>query len=102
MSDIHAAEKIAQLTDTQKLHPVRHFIYTPTREAARTIAEELKQRGFQAKEHLSGKEAGWLVLARHEIAPTAKTLLAIRSAMEALAADIGGQYDGWEVEIRRH
>ena len=76
-----------------------HYLYVPDRDAANAIATDLKQSGFRAEECLSADGVKWLVLARHEIAPTENQMASLRESMGELVAPYGGEYDGWEVEV---
>ena len=77
--------------------PVWHYIYFPTEEAGKAVAQSLTAKGFAVEDRLAADEVNWLVLAKHRIVPTDEALHQLRSALEALAAKYGGEYDGWEV-----
>jgi hypothetical protein len=78
---------------------ILHYLYLPSSEAAEKIAIELRRRNFRVESRLGGDGMKWLVLARHEIVPTRKSLALVRRAMEKLVSDCGGEYDGWEADV---
>lgn len=81
--------------------PVAHYLYFPEEKAAKRAAERLREQGFTTEERLGADEVNWLVLATHRIVPSEATLAAVRTRMENLAREGGGEYDGWEAETGR-
>jgi Regulator of ribonuclease activity B len=82
-------------------HNILHYIYVRSSEAAASIADELRHNGFRTEERLSADAVNWLVLARQQAVPSEALMAATRRFMEALVAKVGGEYDGWEAEVRR-
>src|SRR5690606_30228713 len=80
---------------------ILHYLYTPSREAARRLGEQLRQGGYQTQVRLGADGVNWLVLASHEAVLSEELIASTRDSMETLAASVGGEYDGWEVELER-
>jgi len=98
--DRQAIAELAKASDTNALHTVLHYLYAPTREAAASVADELKHRGFRIEERLGGDGVNWLVLASHEAIPSEQLMTSLRGSMESLVAKVDGEYDGWEAKAR--
>lgn len=98
--DRQAIREIAAQSDGDAVHTIAHYLYAPSSEFAGDIAKELSQRGFTTEERLGADGMNWLVLARHEAVPTEALITSTRRSMEALMATVGGEYDGWEAELR--
>ena len=101
------AAAIAQLAaagaDLSSPHIILHYIYVPNRGSADSIANELRQRGFRIEVRLSADLVNWLVLATHDVIVSEALMISTRRSMEALIAKFGGgEYDGWEAEVRPH
>jgi hypothetical protein len=99
--DAQALQVFASLSDAEAVHTIRHYVYVSTSELAGEVGATLRKRGFAVEENLGADGKNWLVLAQHEAVPTDELLTLIRLSMGELVAPVGGQYDGWEVEIRR-
>lgn len=91
------ATAIGMIKNSDALHKITNYLYAPTREAACTIDDELKRRGFATTMRLGADGVNWLVLATIEAVPSIELIDSLRNIMEPLAADAGGEYDGWEV-----
>jgi hypothetical protein len=100
--DARVIAEVAAVSDIGEPHTVLHYLYTPGSEAAKMIAHELRQRGFRTQERLGGDGVNWLVLACHEVVPTQELMASLRQFMEKLVAPVGGEYDGWEADVRDH
>lgn len=81
------------------LHMLIHYIYLPTQRGAAEVATELRERGFLTEQRLGADQVNWLVLARHKLIPSEELLAATREAMEGIATNYDGEYDGWEAEV---
>lgn len=101
-NDELAIAAIAAVSDVSKTHPILHFLYVASGEAAAAVARELRRQGFHTEERLGWDSVNWLVVARHEAIPAEELLASTRRSMEKLAADFGGEYDGWEAEVRNY
>lgn len=83
-------------SDLSKLHPVEFFLYFPTEDAARRVAQELVNEGFTPTVRPASTGAlDWLVLARRNLVPTVELMRQLRMDLSALSAMEGGEYDGW-------
>jgi hypothetical protein len=100
--DRQAVAELAAISDAEAPHLILHYVYLPSREAATSVAGELRNRGFDTEERLGADGINWLVLARHVAVPSEDRIVAIRQWMEALVANYGGEYDGWEADVRLH
>lgn len=79
--------------------PVQHYLYFPRRGRARGVARTLSEEGYDVKWGRAAMGRVWLVLARHKVVPSEDVIDNLRQRMEALAAESGGEYDGWEAEV---
>lgn len=100
-NDAQAIAEFAAVADASAPHTVLHYVYAPSRKSAGVIAKELKRRGFRTEERLGADGLDWLVLAQHEVVLSNDLMATTRSALEALADEVDGEYDGWEVDVRR-
>lgn len=98
--DRQAIREIAASSDADAVRTILHYLYAPSSDAAAEIAKELRQRGFKTEERIGGDGVNWLVLARHEAVLTEELMTSTRRSMEALVAQAGGEYDGWEADVR--
>jgi hypothetical protein len=101
-NDGEAIAELAAVSDADAAHLILHYVYLPSSEAAAEVAGELRSRGFDTEERLGADGANWLVLARHVAVPSKDFMVATRLSMESLVAERGGEYDGWEVDVRLH
>ena len=99
--DSRAIAELAAVSDEDAAHTILHYIYVPNSEDAASIVGELRHRGFQTEERLGADGSNWLVLARQEAVPSESLMASTRRFMETLVASVGGEYDGWEAEVRR-
>jgi hypothetical protein len=74
-----------------------HYVYLPRRGGADAVAEVLHREGWLTRVEC-GIDDSWLVVAGRVCALSSAHVRVTRSALEALAAEHGGQYDGWEVK----
>jgi hypothetical protein len=79
---------------------LRHYLYFQTEADAELAASELRRRGLRIEVRLSADGVNRLVLACHEITSSGERILAVRESMSALVRECGGEYDGWEAEVR--
>src|SRR6185312_1813071 len=95
-TDRDVIEELRSVSDINAVRLVQHYLYFPQENAAKKVAELLKERGFQVVERLGADGINWLVLAKSEIVPTEEKIAELRSSLEGLAAEYRGEYDGWE------
>lgn len=79
---------------------LQHYLYFKKKDAADTVAAELKQRGFDVERRRSADGKNWLVLATHTLADE-EELPGVRDSLEQLAQRHAGEYDGWELATAR-
>ena len=93
------AEVLEQLSaagsDLSKEHRLEFFLVLPTESAAREAATQIRSMGFEAEAVAATPEASWVCLASKSMAPHLQTLKALRTQFDAIAASLGGEYDGW-------
>ena len=83
--------------------PIRadFFLYFPTAEGAARAAATLRNEGYSVETRLAADDTNWLALASREdpgrLSPG--DLDAIEERMFALAAALGGDYDGFERDV---
>lgn len=99
--DKEAITELALLSGPDALHTIAHYVYVPSPELAASLASELRRHGFRTEECLGGDGLNWLVLARHDAVPSESRMASTRRLMESLVANVEGEYDGWEAEVRR-
>jgi regulator of ribonuclease activity B len=102
MSDDRAAlDQLFQASVRGRSHTLLHYLYFPTKKAAKEVAVILRSQGFRTEERLGADGENWLVLARHEVVPSEETIAAARQMMEELTNSRGAEYDGWEAEVQK-
>jgi len=80
---------------------VIHFVYFPTEEAARAAADAIAGASWTAAvEPPSETIAEWCVRADGHRTVGPETVAAFRSWFEGIAAEHGGEYDGWEAAAK--
>jgi hypothetical protein len=99
-NDRLALEELFRVSQVGAHHTVRHYLYLPDARSGGLVAADLLRDGFAIEERVGADGDSWLVLATHTIIPSEETLARLRQAMEALAAQFGGEYDGWEAAVR--
>ncbi len=98
---VEAAErKKKQVAGDESLEKgMRHFLYFPKKPNAEEAGERLRSRGFSVEVRQSPDGEKWLALATKASPKTGEEMDERRDEMEALAAQFGGDYDGWEAAI---
>jgi hypothetical protein len=72
-----------------------HYVYLPKRIAAEMVAGALHHEGWLARVEGSVDDA-WLVVATRVCTLTSVGVQETRAALQSLASEHGGVYDGWE------
>jgi regulator of RNase E activity RraB len=80
---------------------VEHFLYFPRRRWAQQAARQLRQLGYEVEVSESATEGSWLVLARCQMLPTEEDIDTVAEQLRELAAEYGGEYDGWGMDVRQ-
>ena len=93
------AEVIEQLrqagSDLSKPHPIEFYFYFPTEGAADKACEKLASQSYSVVVRPSASTNESLCLATKSLIPTVDELNRLSSEFEALATELGGEYDGW-------
>ena len=100
-------EVVAQLVkhgaDLKQPRHVLYYLYFGSVEVATQAADEARSKSFEAsvKDPLPQYPGQWsLICERHGIVLDLKTIRDNGDFFEALAAQFGGEYDGWEASVR--
>lgn len=121
--DVSAVEKAAEpkeaTTDEPQEEsaappPMRHFLYFPTEAAAQRAATQLRAAGYTGvavrppdSEYFEDEtppgtrplNREWGVVAAGDVPPPGEPFGDTREHLEALAEELGGEYDGWELAV---
>jgi hypothetical protein len=77
-----------------------HFLYFPAEESARAAADAIAESWAAAVEPPSETIAEWCVRADGHRTVGPETVAAFRTWFEHIAAEYGGEYDGWEAAAK--
>ena len=80
-------------------HVTRHFLYIPGVKAAQQVARKVRSPGRNVDVETSARTGYWLVIVAQSMVVTPENLAAVRREFEAVARDVGGEYDRWQVDI---
>lgn len=83
----------------QRVTPMKHYLYFPTKASAEAAGTRLRSEGVSVEIRKGAGGENWLALAAKAPPQIAEEMEGIRDQMEALAAQFGGEYDGWETAI---
>jgi hypothetical protein len=106
-SDLSRNERLAELLTEHgdpldRARPVQHWAYFPTDESRAQFIAFIARRFSNIHAHVSpvsrGKE--YAVTFWHTGTPDADSMTEITSALSLAAESCGGEYDGWETQIR--
>jgi hypothetical protein len=67
--DKPAIAELAAVSDADAPRLIRRCVYLPNREAAASVASELRSGAFDTEERLGADGVNWLVRARHAAPP---------------------------------
>lgn len=84
---------------SDKPRHVRHYLYFTTARVGKAVAAQLATRGYEVTSRESADEKNWLVLAEHHVRDAARELDSAREALERVAREHSGEYDGYEIEV---
>ena len=87
--------------DLTKPTEVNFYLYFPTREAAERAADSARTPSFTAKVGEGADGKSWLCRVSGEMVPSESAIRAASTRLQALAATLGGEYDGWEAAVTR-
>lgn len=95
------AELLANGADPAKPHELDFFFYLPNRESAEALRPSLVASGLRVDvlepDPLSG--AQWTIQAWLWLPLEHSRISFLTSKFERLAAELGGQFDGWGAEV---
>ena len=74
-----------------------HFLYFGAPTAAEHVAATLRADGWATR--VEESDGAWVLVGRHVATVSSHVVRQTRSRLEALAAEYGGFYDGWEAPV---
>lgn len=100
LADLMVVHELMRLNDDlAQVRPVEHRIYFRSRPKAVAFAERARASGY-APDPVFADGDEFCQILRHDSAMTEKTICAHTIPLSALAAEMGGNYNGWETETR--
>ena len=85
----------ASNADLSKPHEIDFYLYLPTEDVANAVLTRAHAAGFRGDVSISADGNGWLCLLHKDLIPAHATMTEQRRVLTKLAADAGGEYDGW-------
>jgi hypothetical protein len=82
-------------SNLSKYHKIEFFLYFPKETIAKEAGQRIKQAGFDVEVRRAAKGPDWLCFATRTMVPELAALQRIRRKFNAIAASLGGEYDGW-------
>lgn len=76
---------------------MRHYLYFPEKSSAEKAAQWFRSQKFTVEVRKGADGKTWLALVKHAPLPNIEDRDKLRDEMEALAAKLNGEYDGWEL-----
>lgn len=93
------AERIRQLeragSDLSKVHRITFSLRFPGEDAALQVLPQLEELAFVATAEQDA-DGSWVVLAVKNMYPREPDLAGLRDKLNAIAAQAGGTYEGWQ------
>ena len=88
-------------SDLSKPHMIEFFTYFRAEESAEAACGTLAANGFAVSVQLSAMTTTdeYLCHATKEVVPTLEEMHRLRSELESLTAEFGGEYDGWGTPV---
>ena len=95
-------------SDLAKPHHIVYYFYFPSKGVANTVAARLKQQGFgiQRISPAPGPwwkrifdSGSWTCVAETHVVPSEEAIFRTTDLFNAIAAEFGGEYDGWEAGV---
>jgi hypothetical protein len=93
------ARRAAQHFTPATEEAMHHYLYFPLQTDAAGAGEQLRDRGYRVEVRKGAEGKSWLALAKGARPKAKGEMGALRNEMESLAAQYGGEYDGWEAAI---
>jgi hypothetical protein len=85
--------------DLSTERPVDFYLYFPNERDAERVRDELLRAGFSVECQASASDSKWLCLATKMMRPDLVDLDSTRTTLEQIAANFGGEFDGWETQV---
>jgi hypothetical protein len=99
-SDEATLERLREAgSDLTKPHPFDFYLYHSDQAGALQLCDALVVEGFDTLVTTSAAGDDWLCLASLTMLPTLENLTNLNTRFEALIAEYGGEYDGWETMV---
>lgn len=98
--DRDALEELGSVSRMDGMHLFQHYLYFPLEQTAREVANTLGKGGFVVEDRLGADGTNWLVLAKNQMMPTEVKVAEMRAFLEQIAKENGGEYDGWDAEVK--
>jgi hypothetical protein len=91
------ANQKADVSDSDE--SIRHYLYFSDKANAEKAAQWFQSQGFSVETRLGADGENWLTSVKHPIPTKTEDMEKLRDEMEALAAQLNGEYDGWEATV---
>ena len=99
-TDADVIEQLRQAgSDLQKAHPIEFFFYFPAQVGAESACRMLESQGYSVVVQPGASTTEFLCQAKRPLVPKVETLSRLRSDFDSLAAEFGGEYDGWGAPV---
>lgn len=91
-----AKQAAAQDVEERALDPMKHYLYFPKKASAEAAGKWLRNCAFSVEVRKGADGESWLALAMKNPPKTDEQMDELRTQMESVATQFGGEYDGWE------
>ncbi len=98
LDDLTLKQLQAAGSNLTKSTEVINYLYFHKEKNAVKATSKLTNGGYMVKGPSVTSE-GYLVVARSHLVPNAENIASLRRAMESIASDCHGDYDGWEEAV---
>lgn len=92
-------EVVASEVIDRPVSVIQHYLYFNAEGDAQQASERLQAEGFDVEVRRSAFGDDWLVLARQSTGVSDENIENVRNGMENIAAELHGEYDGWEAVL---
>lgn len=86
--------EISKVSDLAEPREWIHYLYMPDEDSARTAIDVLVEQGWSAE--FNTVDGVCVVATQQDVVLRPEVVRQARALFERLAADLGGEYDGWE------
>lgn len=99
--DDHLLREIARRSRIDAPRHWVHYVYFADEAGARSAARAIERAGWTLQTvDAAANGDGWVVIAdQHDVVVTPASVQSARSLFERVAAEAGGDYDGWEASV---